>query len=424
MLRFGGCSDRGRIRERNEDSFLFDEPLGLAIVADGMGGHRAGEVASQMAIELIYQKLQKCSPTERSAHTLREALTQASSQIYECGRKDVTKRDMGSTVVALWILESRAMVAHVGDSRAYLCRNGEVRPLTHDHTLVQELINAGRITPEEAETHRLRNVLSRAMGVADETEADLLEFEVESGDRIVLCSDGLYGYTTQDALYQLIQTPQDPTEKAGALIRLANECGGGDNITAVIVDISGLPKKKVEEYRDEPTLEMNSSAMNAVISAIDLAEAQLKTQEMPPVSEEKGDLKTHEELPVILAHEMATPTDPRFSLIVDEDNAHPQSEPKLSAPEKIIAETSPPTEAEKTQALEPVPALEGEETPSSNQLTERMEPISSSEEVKASSTEASNAENPAPTAEPSATEKTQPMTPITSEEPPPTDREK
>lgn len=308
VFRFGGYSDRGRVRERNEDSFLFDETLSLAIVADGMGGHRAGEVASQMTIELIYQKLSRHQNNLRSVDTLRDALLQASLEIFDCGRKDISKRDMGSTVVALWLSDDRAMVAHVGDSRAYLCRNNEIKLLTRDHTLVQELVNAGRITPQEAETHRFRNVLSRAMGVADETEVDVLEFELEPGDRILLCSDGLYGYAAADAFYQLLLTPQNPDEKASSLVRLANECGGGDNITAVVVEVSGVKAKKpLDDYRDEPTLEMNSSQMNAVVAAVDQGlpregaphGADRSIEPTPPISSERNDPKTYEELPTL-----------------------------------------------------------------------------------------------------------------------------
>jgi serine/threonine protein phosphatase PrpC len=399
VFRFGGYSDRGRVRERNEDAFLFDEALGLAIVADGMGGHLAGEIASQMAIELTYQHL-SLNPKPHHSEALREALLSASSQIFERGRKDISKRDMGSTVVALWLSEDRATVAHVGDSRAYLCRNGEVKILTHDHTLVQELVNAGRITPQEAETHRFRNVLSRAMGVADETEIDVLEFELEPGDRLMLCSDGLYGYAAADAFSQLLLSPQEPNEKASSLVNLANECGGGDNITAVIVEVSGTKVKKsviVEEYRDEPTLEMNSSQFNA--NSLELAllrEEYSSAEKLLDAAFERNEFKTYEELPIILPQpekpeEDNTAPDPAKS---EEAQAGAEKTLKIepiiwgsTKEEEIIATDSPkispdehPAEAEKTLRIEPIiwatPEAESkiERAPQAEQ-TLRVEPV-------------------------------------------------
>ena len=388
MFRFSGYSDRGRVRERNEDSFLFDEALGLAIVADGMGGHRAGEIASQMTIELVYQKLLEHGAGLRSPEVLREALLRASLEIFDCGRKDISKRDMGSTVVALWLSDERALIAHVGDSRAYLCRNNEIKLLTHDHTLVQELVNAGRITPQEAETHRFRNVLSRAMGVADETEADVVELELEPGDTLLLCSDGLYGYAAAEAFQQLLLTPQTPDELASSLVKLANDCGGGDNITAVIIEVSGPKLKKVvDEYRDEPTLEMNSSQMNAMVSAIELGllrENALREIELTPISSpENYNLKTYEELPTLPSEDKsATPlrpeedrTDPvsEFDKTIKttpigEPAQETQSTPEPAAPlavtEPAVAiektEPEPITEAEKTLRMEPITGPDSE----------------------------------------------------------------
>lgn len=356
VFRFGGHSDRGRIREQNEDAFLFDESLGLAVVADGMGGHKAGEVASQMAVELIHQLLLHLPAEQpKTPEQLGHALAEASLQIYDCGRKDISKRDMGSTTVAAWFLEGRALVAHVGDSRAYLCRHGQMRPLTKDHTLVQELVNAGRLTLEEAESHRFRNVLSRAMGVSEITEVDILEFDLEPGDRLLLCSDGLYGYASSEGLQQLLIEAKEPREAAKSLVRLANDGGGGDNITAVVVDVVGEairpPKFKLDEEArgDEPTLEMAWAQVNKLVEEVD-QKAQAAPAEPPSTelkettespTEESANLKTIE-VPVLVNEPAgdAAPSQP----------SPPESEPKEASEPKALQEDKTPSE--------PLPAQE------------------------------------------------------------------
>lgn len=300
--KFGGASDRGRVREQNEDSFLIDEDLCLAAVADGMGGHNAGEVASRMAVELLHQKLAALPEERRNAlSSLVNVVTETSHEIFACGRKDPDKRNMGSTLVALLIdiEKNRGLLASVGDSRAYLCREDDVRPLTRDHTFVQELINAGRLSQEEARVHPFRNVLSRAVGVLPEVEVDAFEVELKEGDRLLLCSDGLYGYLPPGKLEEtLLRKGRGPASVAQALVDLANENGGGDNITAIVVDLfpeGASPEEEAkrdeedktevqsapEELFEEDKTEVQSTPGEVFVGSLETLAEAMSTHEKP-----------------------------------------------------------------------------------------------------------------------------------------------
>ncbi len=248
-LKFWPLTDVGRVRDHNEDSFLVDKKLSLFVVADGMGGHAAGEVASSMAVRVFRDALarerdaldefEKGTGTVTRGDVLRlleSSVVLACSAVHAEGQKDDTKRGMGTTLVGLLVIGSRGFLAHVGDSRVYLVRQGTVHQLTEDHSLVNELLKRGRLTREQIEKVQYKNAVTRAVGVYESVEVDTLDFDVLAGDRFLLCSDGLHGYLEETEIPQLFaQVPED--ELAQRLIELANGRGGKDNITAVVVRV-------------------------------------------------------------------------------------------------------------------------------------------------------------------------------------------
>ncbi len=246
-LAFWPVTDVGRVRDHNEDSFLVDKKLNLFIVADGMGGHAAGEVASQIASRTVRDVLARerdmlhefeAGQVGRTdvLRLLESAVQQACTAVFSEGQKDESKRGMGTTLDALVLIGSRGFIAHVGDSRVYLYRQGAVHQLTEDHSLINELLRRGRLSREQIEKLQYKNAVTRAVGVYESVEVDTLDFDVLKGDRFLLCSDGLSGYLEEAELAKLFaETPEE--ELAQRLVDLANECGGKDNITAVVVKV-------------------------------------------------------------------------------------------------------------------------------------------------------------------------------------------
>lgn len=237
-LRAGHATNMGQIRSNNEDSFLVVPDHELYAVADGMGGHQGGEVASAMAVELAEEKA-----TEPNLEMLEDAVRQANRIIFEKAGSDPGLHGMGTTFVAVQLvdtLEEEVPVVgwvNVGDSRLYLFRDDEVVQLSHDHSLVEDLVRDGRLTPEEAEVHPQRNILTRALGIDIDVNVDSGTVLPFTGDRFLLCSDGLSNEVTSDQMAAVLRRLADPDEAAAELIRQANEHGGRDNITVVIVDV-------------------------------------------------------------------------------------------------------------------------------------------------------------------------------------------
>jgi serine/threonine protein phosphatase PrpC len=239
-------TDVGRVREINEDSGRFSRPSDAAtldskgvliIVADGMGGHSAGEVASGMAVDLV-PRLYYDSPS-RAPEALREAVEEANRQIYAASLADESRRGMGTTCTALAVANGEAFAAHVGDSRLYMLREGKIYLLTEDHSAVMEMVKLGLITPAEARTHEDKNVILRALGTSPEVEvAALAPFRVRAGDRYLLCSDGLYDLVPDDEMERELAAAEDIHAAGERLIAIAKARGGHDNITVGILELT------------------------------------------------------------------------------------------------------------------------------------------------------------------------------------------
>jgi PPM family protein phosphatase len=231
-LRYAARSDRGLIRGNNQDS-VYAGPRLLA-VADGMGGHAAGDVASKVVIAAL-EHLDEDAPSGDLLQALREAVFDGSEHLREVIRESPQLEGMGTTLTAILFAGGRLGLCHVGDSRAYLLRDGELSQITHDDTFVQTLIDDGRITPEEANSHPQRSLLLRALN-GQEVEPDLSMREARTGDRYLLCSDGLSGVVSEETLHEALSDP-DPQATADRLIELALRSGGPDNITVIVADV-------------------------------------------------------------------------------------------------------------------------------------------------------------------------------------------
>jgi PPM family protein phosphatase len=232
----GVATDVGRVREGNEDAFLIEPPL--YAVADGMGGARAGEVASQLALQTVAE-LQRAGGAR-----LEDEVVAANTIVHARAGEDERFAGMGTTLTAALASRAALHLAHVGDSRAYLLRVGALRQLTRDHTLVDRMVQAGEITREEADVHPHRNVLLRALGTEPSVEVESLDVGLLEGDRVLLCSDGLTTMVTESQITAILEaTTGNPQDAADRLVRAANRAGGIDNITALVLDaVDGEPE--------------------------------------------------------------------------------------------------------------------------------------------------------------------------------------
>ncbi|HEY3725141.1 MAG TPA: Stp1/IreP family PP2C-type Ser/Thr phosphatase [Acidimicrobiia bacterium] len=226
----GGATDQGQVRETNEDGYVVDRRLQLFAIADGMGGHRAGEVASATALEALRAAV-------ASGTGLGDAITSANEAVHSKATGDADLTGMGTTLTAIVPDGNGVLVGHVGDSRAYLLRDGELRQLTTDHSLIEELVREGRLTEEQAAVHPQRSVITRALGVEDDVEVDVYPVPLLPGDRLLLCSDGLTTMLRPQAISALLRRESDPTRAANLLVDAANAAGGEDNITTIVIDI-------------------------------------------------------------------------------------------------------------------------------------------------------------------------------------------
>jgi serine/threonine protein phosphatase PrpC/CRP-like cAMP-binding protein len=262
-----GRTDPGLTRRNNEDAFLCEPELRLFAVADGMGGYAAGEVASKAAIEALQRGVRRrigdLDASESGGESwhaqglLEQAMQEACAEVHRRASERPEYQGMGTTLTVLWLSARRAFIGHVGDTRIYLVRGAQGHPLTEDHSLVKELLRQGRLTEEEAKTFPYKNAVTRAVGPNPVVEVDTLEVEVSPGDRFLLCSDGLHRYLTDEEVGPLAGR-EAPEVVVRRLIDLANERGGADNISAVVVEVEllagdgGDVERKVEVFRGMP----------------------------------------------------------------------------------------------------------------------------------------------------------------------------
>jgi len=232
QLIHAGVTDTGNVRETNQDQLLADGDL--VAVADGMGGHRAGEVASRLAIDA----LRDAFAADPTADGLVAAVHAANRAVWEQSEADPALHGMGTTLVAVALVGASLAVVNVGDSRAYLLQDGRLRRLTSDHSLVAELVRSGAISEDEARTHPRRNILTQVLGVTDSISPYVGEAIPERGERLLLCSDGLFNELDEPQIAAILTEVADPTTAATRLVDAANHAGGTDNITALILDIA------------------------------------------------------------------------------------------------------------------------------------------------------------------------------------------
>ena len=246
-----GVTDAGKVRQNNEDALLVGdgEDETLFVVADGIGGFEAGEVASSLAVEVLRDL--------RPDRSFKTAIAEANRRILAAGRTDEKLSGMGTTVVAIRFggtqREPLAEVAHVGDSRAYLVRGGEMNPITEDHSLVAELVRSGDLTRDQAAEHPQKNLITRALGADEDVAVDTTVLPIEAGDRVLLCSDGLSDMVPEARISEiLLDSPEDPERAARGLLAAALDAGGNDNITVIVVDVKeqAPPPRRVRRRRE------------------------------------------------------------------------------------------------------------------------------------------------------------------------------
>lgn len=248
-LKIAGASDVGQVRPGNEDSIRWDAELGLTLLADGMGGHHGGEIASRLAVDTVADAVRRPLAAHWREETwakevsepvlkLYAAVSQANQAVYEAAQAEPEYEGMGTTLLAVYFHDDRATLAHIGDSRIYLWRNSALTQLTVDHTLIQEQLESGEITPQEAHFSSNRGVLTRALGVDPVVEVDMREIAIKPGDIFLLCSDGCYDMLSYPELTDsLIACQGDVEQLAQRLVRIANDNGGFDNISAVVARV-------------------------------------------------------------------------------------------------------------------------------------------------------------------------------------------
>ena len=236
------CSDVGKIRDINQDAYYYieDDKLPIFIVADGMGGHKAGEVASNLAISTIIRHYESSKQKILSKEMfipqfLNESVELANDNLIEEASGDDELKGMGTTVTMCLILDNEVYIGHVGDSRAYLLRDGELSQITQDHSLVGELLRIGSITKDEAVNHPKKNIITRALGSNPKINVDVFNRELQNEDKIILCTDGLTNMVTEEKILEILLSSEIPSAVCSTLVNISNEAGGIDNTTIMII---------------------------------------------------------------------------------------------------------------------------------------------------------------------------------------------
>ncbi|MEZ4379975.1 MAG: Stp1/IreP family PP2C-type Ser/Thr phosphatase [Nannocystaceae bacterium] len=248
-IRFAGRTDIGMVRAHNEDSLLIPSEMALTVVSDGMGGHAAGDVASRITVETLdeyYRDTAKSSPAtfpirlpllDVEKYRMATAIKLANAKIFETAANDPSKKGMGCTVDAAYFTQGRFYVGHVGDSRVYRIRDQRMQMLTEDHSLANDYMRMREMTPEEMHNFPQKNVVVRALGLAEQVAVDVIIDEYRTGDIFLLCSDGLCGMLTDPQMLQIILSKDSLDQGCAQLVRAANDAGGNDNITAILVRV-------------------------------------------------------------------------------------------------------------------------------------------------------------------------------------------
>lgn len=269
LTSFGSRTDIGCLRDHNEDSLVVTPPL--FAVADGMGGHAAGEVASEIAVRV----LSELAPEHPDGEALGRAIEEANRAVIQAAREGRGRQGMGTTMTAAMLEGERLVIAQVGDSRAYLLHQGKLQQLTRDHSLMADMIEAGQLTPEEARTHPQRSVITRALGSDAHLHPDIYEINVETGDRLLICSDGLSGMIFDDQIENTLRRVQDPQRCASQLVNEAIAAGGHDNVTVIVADVTGYAEVRRKKLAHKTKL---SIALVLVLFAAIVAGAAWGTQ--------------------------------------------------------------------------------------------------------------------------------------------------
>ena len=269
LTSFGSRTDIGCLRDHNEDSLVVTPPL--FAVADGMGGHAAGEVASEIAVRV----LSELAPDHPDGEALGRAIEEANRAVIQAAREGRGRQGMGTTMTAAMLEGERLVIAQVGDSRAYLLHQGKLQQLTRDHSLMADMIEAGQLTPEEARTHPQRSVITRALGSDAHLHPDIYEINVETGDRLLICSDGLSGMIFDDQIENTLRRVQDPQRCASQLVNEAIAAGGHDNVTVIVADVTGYAEVRRKKLARKTKL---SIALVLVLFAAIVAGAAWGTQ--------------------------------------------------------------------------------------------------------------------------------------------------
>ncbi|WP_428264720.1 Stp1/IreP family PP2C-type Ser/Thr phosphatase [Haliangium sp.] len=314
-----GKTDAGRVRNHNEDYYLLDHELGLYVVCDGMGGHAAGEVASELAAHTVNDELHDnaailrryaAKPTavhrEQVRQVLHHAVQAASEAVWSAGGRNQERVEdsMGTTLAMLLVCGRFAFVVHVGDSRVYLLREGCLHQLTEDHSLVNEMVKQGLVAQEKAHSYPFANLITRAIGLQPEVEIDILHIEMMNGDRYLLCSDGLTNHAGPNELLEAIRS-NELDQLSDVLVFMANEAGGSDNITAVVVGIGDSATERTLEHSDFVARKIETLQALPLFASIDYGELvkmleiiELKAVEQGEIILREGD--TGESMYIIL----------------------------------------------------------------------------------------------------------------------------
>lgn len=269
LTSFGSRTDIGCLRDHNEDSLVVAPPL--FAIADGMGGHAAGEVASEIAVRV----LSELAPEHPDGAALGHAVEEANRAVIQAAHEGRGRQGMGTTMTAAMLEGERLVIAQVGDSRAYLLHQGKLQQLTRDHSLMADMIEAGQLTPEEARTHPQRSVITRALGSDAHLHPDIYEINVETGDRLLICSDGLSGMVFDNEIENTLRRVQDPQRCASQLVNEAIAAGGHDNVTVIVADVTGYAEVRRKKLARKTKL---SIALVLVLFAAIIAGAAWGTQ--------------------------------------------------------------------------------------------------------------------------------------------------